>query len=367
MIAEREIAGFVLPFTIGIIASTALTGAFFTISITPAALSAILVSVPIFLLIHPSHHKWNRYVLIFLLLTASAGCGLFTGLTQSLCSLSAAHDSQSVSDVLTGLSESLKFRIDQIRFQDTATNSIITALITGERAGIPPETVSAFRESGASHILALSGLHLGIIYGIISRLLSFMGHSPRANRIRAFLIIASCGLYTAITGAGASITRAFLFILIGETIRLFNRYRSTAQALMTALFLQLLFSPGSIRDVGFQLSYAAMAGIAFIFPRLKNMWPEGKGGIMKWIWVSAAMSVSCQVTTGPLAYFYFGTFPQHFLLTNLIAMPLTGLIIPSALLTITLDSIGICPDLLISFTETLVGLMSKVLSIIASM
>ena len=88
---------------------------------------------------------------------------------------------------------------------------------------------------------------------------------------------------------------------------------------------------------------------------------------MKWIWVSAAMSVSCQVTTGPLAYFYFGTFPQHFLLTNLIAMPLTGLIIPSALLTITLDSIGICPDLLISFTETLVGLMSKALSIIASM
>lgn len=367
MIAERDIAGFVLPFTVGIIASTALADTFLTTSAAPAALSAILVSVPTFLLIHPSRYRWSRHILNFLLIAASAGCGLFTGFTQSLCSLSSSHGIPPVPDMLTSLSESLKSHIGKIQFQNAATNSIITALITGDRADISPETVAAFRESGASHILALSGLHLGIIYGIISHLLSFIGHRPRAIKIKALLIIASCGLYTAITGAGASITRAFLFILIGETMRLCNRYRSTAQVLITSLFIQLLFSPESIKEVGFQLSYAAMAGIAFIFPRLKNIWPKGKGGLMKWIWISAAMSVSSQTTTGPLAYFYFGTFPQHFLLTNLIAMPLTGIMIPSALLTLTLDAAGACPGFLISFTEALVELMTDALSIIASM
>lgn len=367
MTVEREIAGFVLPFTIGIIASTALSSAFFTFSVIPAAISAILASAPVLLLIHPSHQKWNGHILNLLLLAVSVGCGLFTGFNQALCPVSSTHDFSLISDLIVRLGEPLKSGIAKIPFEDTATNGIITALITGERAGISHETISAFRESGASHIMALSGLHLGIIYGIISRLLSFMGHSQQANRIRAFVIIASCGIYAVITGAGASITRAFLFILIGETMRLCNRYRSTAQVLMTSLFLQLLISPESIRDIGFQLSYAAIAGIAFIFPPLKSMWPEGKGSVLKWIWTSAAMSISCQITTGPLAYFYFGTFPQHFLLTNLIAIPLTGLIIPLSLLTLVLNNVGICPEFMTGLTEKLVVLMTEAMEIIASM
>ena len=150
-------------------------------------------------------------------------------------------------------------------------------------------------------------------------------------------------------------------------MRLCNRYRSTAQVLMTSLFLQLLISPESIRDIGFQLSYAAIAGIAFIFPPLKSMWPEGKGSVLKWIWTSAAMSISCQITTGPLAYFYFGSFPQHFLLTNLIAIPLTGLIIPLSLLTLVLNNVGICPEFMTGLTEKLVVLMTEAMEIIASM
>ena len=367
MTVEREIAGFVLPFTIGIIASAALSGASFTFPAIPAATSVILVSVPILLLIHPSHRSWNGHVLYLLLTAASAGCGLFVGFTHSLYSISSFNECLSVPDQITRMGESLKSGIENISFNDIATNRIIAALILGERAGIPPEIISTFRESGASHILALSGLHLGIIYGILSSMLSFLGHSPRGRISKAFFIISACGLYAAITGAGASITRAFLFISIGEVTKLSNRYKTTAQVLMTSIFLQLLFSPGSIRDIGFQLSYAAMAGIAFLFPWIKDMWPEGKGGVMKWIWVSAAMSISCQITTGPLAYFYFGTFPQHFLLTNLIALPLTGLLIPSSLLTLTLNSVGICPDFLIYLTEKLVELMTDALNIVASM
>ena len=367
MIAEREIAGFVLPFTIGTMAATMLSSPFFISSDIPAAVSLILASIPVFLLIHPHHQRWSRHIIIILLLTSALGCGLLTGFTHSLCTASSTHAGSSVSELAAEFGAHLRSGIDKIPFKKAATNHMVSALITGDRAGIPHGTVSIFRESGASHILALSGLHLGIIYGIISWLLSFLGNSPYANKARAFLIIASCGLYTAVTGAGASITRAFFFILIREVSRLCNRYTSTAQVLMSALFLQLLISPESAGDIGFQLSYSAMAGIAFIFPWLKNLWPEGKGGLMKWVWTSAAMSISCQITTGPIAYFYFGTFPQHFLLTNLIAIPLTGLIIPSSLVALALNYAGICPDFMIWFTEKLVCILTESMNIVASM
>ena len=367
MIVEREIAGFVLPFTLGIMAATALSGLFCTSSYALAALSQIPVAVSIFLLTHPSRRRWNHNFIILLVLVAATGCGLFTGFTHSLSSTGFDHNHSAISELFSSLEKPLISGIEKIPFKDISTNRIIVALIAGERSGISYETISAFRESGASHILALSGLHLGVIYGIITWLLSFLGHSPRANKVKAILITVSCGLYTMTTGAAASTTRAFLFILLRETSRLCNRYQSTAQILMSALFIQLLISPGAIRDIGFQLSYAAMAGIAFIFPWLKSLWPEGKGGIMKWIWVSASMSIACQVTTGPLAYLYFGTFPQHFLLTNLIALPLTGLIIPLSLLTLVLNNAGICPEFMTGLTERLVVLMTEAMEIIASM
>ena len=88
---------------------------------------------------------------------------------------------------------------------------------------------------------------------------------------------------------------------------------------------------------------------------------------MKWIWISAAMSIACQITTGPLAYLYFGTFPQHFILTNLLALPLTGLIIPASLITIALHSLGICPHVIMWATEALVSLLTNILSVISTM
>ena len=260
--------------------------------------------------------------------------------------------------------------IDSISFHSRDTNAIIKALLIGDRSDIPAHITEAFRESGASHILALSGLHLGIIYAISTKLLSFIGNSLWARGIRSIATVLICGFYTLATGAGASITRAFLFILIGETARLTGRFRSTGTVLMTSLLIHLAIIPQDLREAGFQLSYAAMAGIAFILPWLSRFWPETaerKSHPLKWMWNTAAMSISCQITTGPIAYMYFGTFPVHFLLTNMIALPLTGIIIPASLLTLLLDIFGICPPILSRASEMLIAALSKALEIISSM
>jgi competence protein ComEC len=141
---------------------------------------------------------------------------------------------------------------------------------------------------------------------------------------------------------------------------------------MSSLLIQLCITPQAISSVGFQLSYAAMAGIAFIYPWIRNFWPgKGRDGFfrnhVRWIWDSAALSISCQLATGPLVYLYFGSIPKHFIMTNLAALPLTGLLIPSAVATVILNHTGICPDILIRITEKLADLLTGCLETIACM
>ena len=317
-------------------------------------------------LLHPCHKAWKEISIKGMIAAAAASCGIFAGLTDASISTSTPFDIPEIIRRAGSLAEKVRIIIADIPFRESSTNSLITALITGDRSGIPDHMLTAFRDSGASHILALSGLHLGIIYTGLNTILSILGNSPSARRTRSICILALCGTYTLATGAGASITRAMLYILLGEVGRLAGRQSRPSDILAGALFIQLAISPGSASDVGFQLSYAAMAGITFIYPWLKGLWPEGKAGIMRWVWNSAALSTSCQITTGPLAYLHFGTFPKYFILTNLMGLPLIGVIIPLGLLTTLLHALGMCPELLVSITEKLVSCLTWILTTVAS-
>jgi competence protein ComEC len=197
--------------------------------------------------------------------------------------------------------------------------------------------------------------------------MSLAGGFPKARVFQGILCILTCTIYSLATGAGASIIRALIFVIIREIAKLSHRQPDLKDILASSLIIQLTICPSDISDIGFQLSYAAIAGIAWIHPYLKDIWPEDSEPILKRIWDSASISISCQLTTGPLAWLYFGTFPQYFILTNLIALPLTGLIIPAALLTAVLSAMGICPNLLIQGTEMLVNALCSSLEIIASM
>ena len=150
-----------------------------------------------------------------------------------------------------------------------------------------------------------------------------------------------------------------------------GRRATTGEVLMSALIIQIMLFPEDFLEVSFLLSYAAMAGIAFIFPLLNSIWPEDAGGVvykgLKWIWASAAMSISCQLTTGPIAYAFFGTFPKYFILTNLLAAPLAGIIIPYSLAVAGLSAIGIYPDLLITGLEFMIQTLIGILEIISSL
>ena len=366
MRVEREIAGFAFPFAAGVIAAVLSGDSPCIIRPTYHTMALAGTFVSVLLLLHPSRRDWDVRLQWCIISGCALACGAFIGISAAEMEISAVSSDGWLSRMALHIGRKTEEVIDGIGFMDSSTNAVIKALLTGNRSDITSEVASTFRDSGASHILALSGLHLGIIYGILSGILSCFGNSVEIRRSRSVMIMLACGLYTLATGAGPSITRAYIFIILRETAEMTGRNVSLKTILAAALMLHLAFDPTDASSVGFQLSYAAMLGIAFIFPYLRNIW-KNEWKLLEWIWESAALSISCQLTTGPLAYYYFGTFPQYFLMTNLLALPLAGIIIPMALLTTVLASFGWYPEIIVASTEWLTQALLSTLGIISSM
>ena len=337
-----------LSFTTGIAAGALFKG-FLPIA---CAVSSIL-SVILVLFVLRSRHPHISVGLLFLSL------GIFCACTEALTYV--APEAGFVEKLALNCCERLKVLIDSLPFADKASAPMIKALLTGDRSDIPVELVRNFRAAGASHILALSGMHLGVTYLALRKILCPIGNSPFAKRIKWSLLVTLAGFYTLMTGAGASLVRALLFIVLNETAILLHRHRKPSRILLAALTIQLAANPSALYSAGFQLSYLAICGIVFIMPLLVGPYKKFK------LWNMLAMSLACQLTTAPLSWFYFHSFPRHFLLTNIIAMPLSSGIMMISLPTITLSALGICPELLVEVTDYAARSLAFALEVIAGM
>lgn len=304
-----------------------------------ASLACAMLAVCSLVMLSNRDEAWTRTFPAFL-------CGIMCALGWMICG---GLPEQPSSVLARRLGSALEGAIDSAGFRGEETPALIRALIAGDRSDVSPEMKRIFRESGASHLLALSGLHLGIIYALISRGLSIAGNSPAARKLRGGAIIIFALAYCIATGASPSILRAFLFISLRELSKMSGRRNNPLQIYCSALMIQLVLLPGSLAKPGFQLSYAAMCGIYTVFPHLKGFYPSPQGrrrGPVKWIWDMASLSISCQIFTAPLAWYHFHSFPLCFMLTNLLSMPLSTVLIATAFITVMLSGLGICPDFL---------------------
>lgn len=290
-------------------------------------------------------------------------------------------------EALASMSGKFKDLIDSVPYRDSDSAAIIKALISGDRSDVAPHIRDAFRDSGASHILALSGMHLGIIYAILLKMFSVFGNTPAARKARSLSIIAISAWYTAVTGAASSLVRALLFITLSETARLAGRETRPMNIFFVALTIQLAISPGNITSAGFQLSYLAMAGIYILYPKMKSWFPgpdsgtmrvqgpnqeqapvpSGRRGPMKRLWDAAALTIACQAFTAPAAWLHFGTFPEYFIITNLLAVPLSNFIMITSVGVIALSALGICPSFLIDLDCFCIGLLKDILVTISEL
>lgn len=216
---------------------------------------------------------------------------------------------------------------------------ISKALLVGYRDEVDADLLQAYSAVGAMHVLAVSGLHIGIVYLVLGKLLFFL-RSRKARVIKAFLIVLCLWLYAAITGLSPSVVRAatmFTFVAVGVSLR---RNTSVYNTLLASAMLLVMIKPTYLFEVGFQLSYLAVFGIVWLQPKLEKLWrPTFRP--LKFVWDIVTVSVAAQVATFPLGLYYFHQFPGLFLLSNLLVLPLVTLLM----------YLGLCLLLLSVFVE----------------
>lgn len=358
MAGARDIRGLGLPFVIG----TALGFVIFPKLLHPGAAASILAAffVPAGFLVSRCH-KYQKISLSATILFFLAG--IFCSLNSSFFSMNMQNSSNGNSAIAA-----IGSIVDNIPYPSGTSAPLVKALLTGDRSALPKEIIGIFRESGAAHILALSGLHLGMIYLILMKLTLPLGLFRKAVGARSIFIIFICGIYVKATGASPSLVRAFLFIFLNEAAKILERKAQPKNLLAAAATIQLAMKPSSIASISFQLSYSAILGIFLIFPILRGFYPSsGKKDPFRWMWESASLSISCQVFTAPLAWHYFHSFPKYFLLTNLIALPLTSAIMALSIATIALSALGICPILLVQANDKAIQAIIYCLTVISEM
>ncbi len=256
-------------------------------------------------------------------------------------------------------------KILSIYIGNNSQKGIAQALLYGNDDEIDDETMQAYAHTGTLHVLAVSGMHVGIIFMLLTKLLHFVERFKKGKYIKAFIILSILWTYSMLCNLSPSILRAtvmFTFIIFSDVIKRNSNIYNTLAA--SALFL-MLYDVNYIASVGFQLSYMAVLGIVFLQPYIYN-WYTASNVFMDQVWKISSVSIAAQLATMPIGMLYFHQFPFCFLFSNLIIIPLTNVILYGCMLLVAVGTmhwpafiVGKFVSLTIQFTNMMVKFVEQ--------
>jgi competence protein ComEC len=209
---------------------------------------------------------------------------------------------------------------------DHPSFTVAAALMFGYKNELDKELRQSFSNIGAGHVLAISGLHFAIVFGMVYFMLSFLGNSQRGRLIKQAIVLPLIWGFAFMTGFSPSVIRAALMLSIWGIGNMFFCKSFTLNTVAIAAFFMLLYNPLYLFDIGFQLSFMAVISIILVNPHLVNLY-ETKNPMIKYIWDLCCVSVSAQIGVLPVSVYYFHQIPLLFLLTNLCVIPLVTLLL----------------------------------------
>lgn len=228
-----------------------------------------------------------------------------------------------------------KYGIDEDNF------GVLAALTLGYKESLAPDISQSFSATGATHILAVSGLHTGIVFVVLNWIFSlFFGRFKRLQVLKTVLIIMCLWAYAMITGLSPSVLRAtimFSFVRIGMSLKRSSQIYNT---IAVSAFLLLLHNPFLLFNVGFQLSYSAVIAIIMFQPPMSRLFDIGNRPL-RWLWDLLCVSIAAQIGTAPWTLHYFHQFSNYFLLTNILAIPMASIIIYTAVALLVVSPVEI--------------------------
>ena len=251
-------------------------------------------------------------------------------------------------ETLKGLASKIRVNINVALKKNGFKNdelAVINALLLGQRNSINSDLLESYVGAGAVHILAVSGLHIGIILLLLTFVFKPLHYFNNGKLISVVLIVCLLWVYAIIAGLSASVVRAvtmFTALTIGmQLVQRSNVYNT----LVISMFFLLLFNPFYLFEVGFQLSYLAVFSIVWIQPKLYNLW-KPKFWILSKFYQLFTVSFAAQIGVLPLSLYYFHQFPGLFFLSNLIIIPFLGFILSFGIIIIILALLDMLPNFL---------------------
>lgn len=263
------------------------------------------------------------------------------------------------------LREKIQYSLEKYPFTNNELG-IINAIVLGQRQSISKDLLNSYAGAGAIHILAVSGLHVGILFLILSFLLKPLEKLTYGNHLKTLLIVLFLWGFALLTGLSGSVVRAvtmFTFIAIGLSFK--NQKSGVLHALITSFFLLVLIYPLFVFDVGFQMSYAAVLGIVLLYPKVNVLFPKIRYYIPRKIWQLFCVSVSATIGTLPISLYYFHQFPGLFFLSNIVIVPFLGLIMGVGIFVAMLSLLQILPDFLVQIYSFVLSTMNSFIKWIA--
>ena len=267
-----------------------------------------------------------------------------------------------------GIAASLRTQIiTKLKQEDFGSEElgIIQALLLGQRNDISEATYNDYKNAGAVHILAVSGLHIGILLLLLQFVLRPLEKLPKGKTIKLVVIVILLWCFALLAGFSASIIRAVtMFSFVAYAIYL-NRPSNTFNILaLSMFFILLVINPMLLFQVGFQMSYAAVFAIVWLYPLLQKLWFP-KNIVLKKIWQLLSVSIAAQLGVLPISLFYFHQFPGLFFISNLFIVPFLGVVLGMGILVMLLALCNSLPNFLVDWYNALIGIMNGVIKWIA--
>jgi competence protein ComEC len=240
---------------------------------------------------------------------------------------------------------------------DTIYSGLATALFIGWKGGLDPDIKQQYTRTGTIHIIAISGLHISLVFEILWRLLYPLLFIWGGQTIRTLLTVCCIWIFCFLAGGEASVLRAGIMFTFIHAGRWMERPVSGLQALGLSMLFLLVADPDWLFDPGFQLSHGAVLGILLLQPKLST-WVDPINPLLKSTWSACCMTVAATIGTLPFTLYYFHQIPLLFLPANLIAVPISSIILIGLFILIPMSAVSPAAEPISRCLEFLLGLMN---------
>lgn len=251
----------------------------------------------------------------------------------------------------------------KFNFKDKEVLGIAEALLIGYKNDLDRDVVQTYSNTGVVHIIAISGLHLGLIYMVLLWLFNRLPIVRNQRLIKSVLLITCLWIFSLMAGASASVLRSAVMFTCIITGNVFERKSGIYNSLAASAFLLLCYNPYFLWDIGFQLSYLAIIGIVWLQKPVQSV-IYYKSSMARKIWEMTSITIAAQIITFPVSLYYFHQFPNLFLITNLIAVPLSTFILFGEIALITFSSLSFISKFIALVCTQSIMLLNKLISFI---